>query len=444
MAITGLEAQSPLLDAYIADGLENNLALRQKETDYLRSQQVLKQARALFYPDISLNARYTVAEGGRIIEFPVGNLLNPVYQSLNSLLQTPRFTDIENQEFTFYRPTEHETKLQLVQPIIDTRLIYSEKISRELSNAVKADADAYARQLVAEIKTAYFTYLKTNRILELLDHTRSLLVENIRVNERLFQNDMVTIDKVFRSNAELSKLEQQYAEGLNQNQVAKAWFNFLLNRPLETEIIADFSPGTTPLIDRLDSYTDRAVETREELEMLKHYSRAAENALVLNQTNKLPSLYAAVDYGFQGTQYEFNGNQDFLLASLVLRWNIFHGFENRAKIREARIARDLRQVQVEEAEKQIRLQIINAYYALLAAEKSIAASREEFNSASKAFRVIERKYGEGRATLIEFIDARTSMTQAEQRLIISNYDHHIKYAELERVACLFELNNQIK
>ena len=39
----------------------------------------------MFLPDISMNARYTVARGGRIIEFPVGDLLNPVYITLNML-----------------------------------------------------------------------------------------------------------------------------------------------------------------------------------------------------------------------------------------------------------------------------------------------------------------------------------------------------------------------
>ena len=95
---------------------------------------------------------------------------------------------------------------------------------------------------------------------------------------------------------------------------------------------------------------------------------------------------------------------------------------------------------MEETEQQIRLQIIEAYYALLAAEESITAAEEELNSADKAFRVIERKYGEGQASLIEFIDARTGMTQAEQRLIISRYDHQIRYAELERVACLYNIS----
>ena len=159
----GLNAQSGILDAYVDEGLSNNLTLKQKEVSYLKSQQVLKQARAMFYPEISLNARYTVADGGRMIEFPVGSMLNPVYQSLNSLLGSPMFQDIANQEFAFYRPKEHETRLQLLQPIVDTRLFYNQRINQELSMAVKADADSYTRQLVSDIKTAYFNFLKTRK-----------------------------------------------------------------------------------------------------------------------------------------------------------------------------------------------------------------------------------------------------------------------------------------
>ncbi len=431
--------QAMTLEDYIVEGLENNLALKQKEVSYQKSMEVLKQARALFFPDISLNARYTAAQGGRLIEFPVGTMLNPVYQSLNYLLGQDLFPDIENMDFAFYRPTEHETKIRLAQPIVDTKIIYNQKINKELSNAIKADAGAYQRQLVAEIKTAYFNYLKSVKLLQLVDDTRELLVENVRVNESLFQNDKVTIDNVYRSRAELSKLDRQEAEGRKSHQVAKAYFNFLLNRPFETRILTDIGYDSIPEIFVLDDLADFAVGNREELEMLRSYSRVADNNLSMNQFNKFPNLYAIVDYGFQGRHYEFNMKQDYLFASLVFRWDLFHGFQNKARIGEARIEQELRNTQMEEAKQQIRLETVGAYYDLIASAESVRASEEELYSASNAFRVINRKYSEGQATLIEFIDARSTMTQAEMFLIISKYDFHIKYAELERVACLYPI-----
>ena len=72
-------AQNTTLQAYIKDGLENNLALQQKKDDYSKSIEVLREANGMFFPSVSLNARYTTAQGGRVIEFPVGDLLNGVY-----------------------------------------------------------------------------------------------------------------------------------------------------------------------------------------------------------------------------------------------------------------------------------------------------------------------------------------------------------------------------
>jgi outer membrane protein TolC len=369
-------------------------------------------------------------------------MLNPVYQSLNYLLGEQLFPDIDNMEFAFYRPTEHETKIRLAQPIVDTKIIYNQKINKELSNAIKADAGAYKRQLVAEIKTAYFNYLKTLKLLQLIDDTRELLQENIRVNESLYQNNKVTIDYVYRSTAELSKLDRQDAEARKNHQVARSYFNFLLNRPFETAILTDIEYDSIPEAFVLDDLADFAVVNREELEMLRSYRRVADNNLSMNQLNKFPNLYAVVDYGFQGRHYEFNMRQDYLFASLVFRWDLFHGFENKARIGEARIEQELRNTQLEEVKNQIRLETIEAHYDLIASGESVKASAEELTSASNAFRVINRKYGEGQATLIEFIDARTTMTQAEMRWIISRYDFHIKYAELERVACLYPINTE--
>ncbi len=71
---------------------------------------------------------------------------------------------------------------------------------------------------------------------------------------------------------------------------------------------------------------------REEITMLENYSSANDYLISMNQSQKLPTLYGAVDYGFQGAEYKFNSDNDYVLASVVLRWNLWHGFENNAKI----------------------------------------------------------------------------------------------------------------
>ena len=76
MACGLTQAQNPILEEYIREGLASNQALKQRQLDYAVNLAALKEAKGLFFPDISFNARYTLAEGGRMIEFPVGDLLN--------------------------------------------------------------------------------------------------------------------------------------------------------------------------------------------------------------------------------------------------------------------------------------------------------------------------------------------------------------------------------
>jgi outer membrane protein len=433
-----ISGQNRVLDSYIADGLENNLALKQKEYNYQKSLSALQEAKAMFFPDIYFNARYTWADGGRVIELPVGDMLNPVYTSLNYLLQTDEFPQIENQEFQFLRKHEHETKLSLIQPIIEPKIYFNHKISKEMVEVQSADAETYRRQLVADIQTAYFNYLKTLRLEELLADTRTLLEENVRVNESLFRNDKVTIDNVYRSKAELSQLDQHIAEATKAKQISMAYFNFLLNRPFDEQIIEDNLYDSTFVISDLESANENALGKREELTMLDSYLKANNYWLNMNQAKIIPSVFGAVDYGYQGTRYRFTDDYDYYIASIVLRWELFHGYENRAQIDQAKISRETLQTKIEETKDQIKLQVIEAYYDLQASEKSIQAADEALKSARKAYEMVDKKFREGQANLIEYIDARTTMTNAEQTLIINRYDYYIKYAEFERVACLRE------
>lgn len=428
--------QETTLDKYIKQGLKSNLALQQKLSQYNKSLQVLKQAKGLFLPEISINARYSVARGGRIIEMPFGDMLNPVYSTLNMLTASNSFPQIENQQMCFYREKEHETKVRLTQAIFNPQIYYNYKIQSALAKVEKADAEVYKKELTAEIKTAYFNYLKAVQINKALAATEKLLRENIRVNEKLFENNKVTIDVVYRSKAELSELEQQKAEAVKNNQFTASYFNFLLNRAFDAEIdLMDYAEFSIQPIN-IETAQNSALQHREELTMLEYNSNAVKNTLKLNKSSYLPSLSAAVDYGFQGEEYKFSNDDDFMLASLVLKWDLFTGFQRKAKIQQAKIDRHIVETQYAETKRQIKLQVLNSYHNVIAAQKSILAAEAQLNSAKKAFNIIDKKYKKGQASLIEFMDARTSMTNAEQNLIIAKYDYQIKYADYERVSGL--------
>jgi len=424
------------LQEYITIGLENNLALQQKEAGFRKSLEALRQARGLFYPALAVNARYSVAEGGRTIEFPIGDLLNPVYSTLNQLTSSSAFPQVENQEFLFLRPHEQDTRLRLVQPVFNSDLYYNAKIKKELADAEEISMNQYKQELVAEIKKAYYAVGMTRSILTMLEQTRLLLLENVRVNERLVENSKVTRDNLYRSQTELSKFDQQYLVARKNGLTAKAYFNFLLNKPLNDTIFTEKLPAMPRLADKLKNYTQQALENREELRYLEKYGNISALQIKMNQSSALPDLLVVADYGFQGETYEFNRDQDYLQASVVLNWKLFQGFQNRAKIREAFIQKEILDKQLEEARSRIELEVTSTLIGLRATEIGLVAAESQVKSAREGFRLVNRKYNEGQSTLVEFLDARTSLTQAEANLIISRYTYLSDFAEFEKEIAL--------
>lgn len=424
------------LEDYIRYGLGNNLAMKQKTADYNKSLEALREARSLFYPGISFIARYTRSEGGRVIEFPAGTLMNPVFMTLNALTHSNLFNPIDNQEIKFLRPREHETKVRITQPVFSPEIYYNSRIRKEMSVYSKVDIDQYCRELVVEIKKAYYNVAMADAMIYILEEAGKLLSENVRVSRKLFENDKVTRDIVYRAESEFVKYEQELQKAVSNRKIAMAYFNFLLNRPLDTPVITSF-PNNFPKIENLTAqYTKTALMNREELEKLRKHYNITDLQVKLNQSNKLPDVFMVFDYGFQGEEYRFNREQDYLQASAVLTWNLFEGYRNRSKIKQALLDKNAVETRLEETQKKIELEVIITLSELMASEKGILSAEKRLLNASEGFRLVKKKYEEGQASLLEFLDARNNLTQAEENLVISKFNYLSCFADFERVTTI--------
>ncbi len=261
----------------------------------------------------------------------------------------------------------------------------------------------------------------------------------------MFAAQKVTRDAVYRAEAELSTVEQQELEVQNRLQQARSYFNFLLNRPLENEIVFDESVFNLGIRDfTFEEANQYGQSHREELQQIRTGIEAADRTRKINKSAYYPGINAVVDYGFQGEKYRFDREHDFWTASLVLEWNIFSGLQDKARVEQATLDQRRLSSQMEELKKLIELEIRQAYDNLKNAQKKIDVSEKRVTSANASFKLIQKKYQEGAANLVEFLDARTNLTNAEVSRIISNYDYYLNYSELERATAFYHIPELIE
>jgi len=433
-------AQDEILENYIKVGIKNNLALKQKQFSLEQSITDLDQARGMFFPTVDISARYSRAGGGRDIIFPVGDLFNPIYGTLNALTNSQSFpTDLGNEVIPFLRDKEHDTKISLILPIIQPALFYNYSIKSNLIEIKEAEKNLYTRSLISEIKIAYYNYQKTKQVAKLFSSTIELVTENLRVSKSLFKNDKVTVDVMHRAKAELSEVEQKQLEASKNVELAASYFNFLLNKPLESEIKI-FEDLTKYEIDDLSNLEVLAISNREEFSQLKTANDVAQKSKGLAQSNYYPGLVLAVDYGFQGEEYSFGKDDDYWMASLVLNWNLFNGFQDNAKAEKAELEKNKISAQILEIKNRVKLQVREAYKNYIVAEKTIQSTKERLDSYKNSFRIINKKFNAGMASQIEYLDARNNLTQAEVLAVVAQYDYKQKYAELEKIVASVKLN----
>ena len=192
-----------VVDAYVRTGLAANLGLRAATLEVERSQAALDAARGRFFPEAAFEARYTRAEGGRQIELPVADLLNPVYGSLNQLLTASgspaEFPQIEDRGFNLLREREQDTRLTLRQPLYSPAIPAAMRAQRARLEGSEYARLALARRLKRDISVGYLGWLQASKTVGIVAASRTLLVENLRVNESLFRNGKITQDRVLRA-----------------------------------------------------------------------------------------------------------------------------------------------------------------------------------------------------------------------------------------------------
>ncbi|MCB0579222.1 MAG: TolC family protein [Phaeodactylibacter sp.] len=441
------QSQGTPLDAYIHTALESNIALQRQGLSYEKSLAALDEAKGMFFPRLSIQARYSVARGGRAFVIPIGDLMNPVYQNLNqinSLAQAtypdyptvPLYPMINNEEVNFLRETEQETVLRLQMPIFNQAILQNQRIRQNLAEAEKISVDIYRRELVKEVKVAYFNHAQARQGVAILENALALVQENLRTSESLYQNHKVTLDVVYSAQAEVEGVEQQLAEAVKNEKTAKAYFNFLLNRDYDADIEQLPDEALAQSAVSLEEARSLAFRQREEFQQLNYYLAAQDRQIQLSKGSHLPQFNLQADYGIQGTRYEFNDDADFFLGSAVMSWNLFDR-TTKAKVQQAKIEKLETENRKAELRQQVGLQAVNAFYDLEAARQRILKARAEVDAARQAFRLMNKKFSQGQANLVEFTNARTQLTNAEQRLSIARYGYQAKLAEFERATASY-------
>lgn len=425
-------AQS-VLDNYVQEGLKSNRQFLKKQLETKVSFQDKEIAKGQFYPTIFLDANYTVSNGGRTIDIPLGDLFNPIHSNLNNLNGNNQFpTNLNNVNEQFLPNDFHDTKVRIVQPILNSSIYYQYKASQSNLSASIAIEEAYKNQLKFEITKAYYNYHKALENKKILDSTKRIIKDLERVNSKFVKYDIATRDIIYNSKSQLFEIEAQIASATREINTSKMFFNVLLNRDLNDAIISEEYNESSYVSNDFQNLEEQAINNRSDVKVLESSIEAFDFQLKKDKNYLIPNISAVGDFGYQGFGFQFDKNQEYFLVSVNLNWPIFQGNKYRETYKKSQFIKSQLEYELQDLMNTIKLQVNTASLRLVEAQKVYEAQGANLESAKESFKIVMSKYKQQLIPLVEFNEARINFTNAQLKLSIAKYNIKIAEANLNR------------
>ncbi|HEY0677243.1 MAG TPA: TolC family protein [Chitinophagaceae bacterium] len=422
---------------YLDQAMQDNLVLKEKKIALDKSLIALKEARSLFLPTTWLEAQYTLAQGGRSIDFPVGDMLNPVYKTLNELTNSNSFPVIRNVSEQLLPNNFYDVRVKTTMPLINPDIRINKEIRHQQTLLQQNEIDIYKRTLVKELKIAYYNYLVAGNAVAIYRNAQELVDQNLRVNESLLRNGKGLPAYVSRAESEVKQVSSQLQSALNDQKNAKAYFNFLLNRSLTDSIVVkepELDESRLPLLESTGN-----VSSREELKSLDLARSINQSVLKMNRSFRTPKLNAFLDLASQGFDFRFNNKSFFYLGGLQLQVPIFTGKRNLYKIEQTTLDSEALRINTAQVKQQIELAAFVSQNAVVTSYNNYRAAVKQQEAARNYFKLIDRGFKEGVNSFIEFLDARNQLTTAQLQTTINKFKVFSALAEHERQTASYSI-----
>jgi outer membrane protein TolC len=317
------------------------------------------------------------------------------------------------------------------------------KINREIQQQQvqlqQIELDTYKRELVKEVKTAYYNYLMSGRAIVVYQNAVEVVQQNLRVNQALLKNGKGLPAYVSRAESEVRSVLSQLQAAINEQQNAKAYFNFLLNKSLEDTITVN-ETNHSDIQSIIIGTTTGNVHAREELKSLAIAEAINQNVLKMNRGFSKPRLNAFLDLASQGFNFAVNNKSLFYLGGLQLQVPIFTGKRNLYKIQEATM--DAKSLELNKANTTQQLELaalVSRNNAITACNNYLVSLKQE-EAAQKYFKLIDKGFTEGVNSFIEFLDARNQLTNSKLQSNINQFKLQSANADYERQTASYTFN----
>jgi len=316
-------------------------------------------------------------------------------------------------------------------------LINEYKLSELGLDRAEVSAKLTRQNVILDAKNAYFSVLKSQKLLDVAYQTVASIASQKEVSENFYKVGLSPLNDLLQSQVQLANAKQQLTIAQNNLEIARTQFNTVLRRPVNMPVLLVDELDYSSFQESLDSCLAIAQKNRLEIQVADLDIEVAEKQVRLTERDYFPSVNLTGTYARTGDDWDAHGGEG---ISDSAGWNVqataswdFWQWGRTGYGRKEKLAR-LSQSKYRKTEvlDSINLEVKQAYLRTKEAEQNIVTIEKAVEQAKENLRITEEQYKEQVATQTDVLVAQTLLTQTMTNYFNALYDFKIAHAVLMR------------
>jgi outer membrane protein TolC len=371
---------------------------------------------------------------------------NPVFV-FSSLLTQHQFGEQNFQVGPLNRPdflNNFQSQVTADQTLYDAGQTKHAVRSAELTRDITREDDRRTQmEVIARVIRTYYDALSSAEQLNATSQAMRSAQADLERAQAVRSAGMSTDVDVLSIRVHLASVLEQQIRRAADLDVARAALNDALGMPLDTTHTLTTALTPLKLLEGLVAdYERNALSERPEARQVKLATSLAENQAAKARNNLLPEV--GVHAAFESDRQRFydRGGSNWLV-SIGLRWNLFNGFSDKARIEESKFVLRQSEAEQERTGSAIRLQVRRAYADLRAADQRIEVAKASVAEAEESLRITQNRYETGLSNVTDLLRTETAVLEARTRHLVSIHDQRIAAAMLELAAGTLTVESEV-
>jgi outer membrane protein TolC len=289
-------------------------------------------------------------------------------------------------------------------------------------------------QVIAGVVKAYYGAVLAAESLRTAEQAVQSAQADLARAESVHAAGMSTDVDVLSIRVHLAAVTEQRIQRAADLEVARSALNDALGLPLDTAHVLttplralDLPDLTLASLEKDASATrPEALETHLAADLAKTQADSARSPL-------FPQVAFHAAFEADRQQFIDKGGANWL-ASVGLRWNLFNGLGDKARIEESSHWLERAHADEQRMDSAVRLEVRRAWADLRAAQQRIEVAKAAVAEAEESLRITQNRYESGMSNVTDLLRNETAVLESRTRFLAAVHDQRIAAAMLDLAA----------